>query len=462
MLQYSRNSHPVAKIQMLFAWMMVGAALAQEPPPADEPRDESTEETVLDAEPDVPQPEVDPELELLQTRIEVLEAMVEVQAEMAAEAAASAPPPAAAAAAAAGPVVGRRGGPQFQSMNPDLSFISDVAGAYFTDEDPRMTGGHDPLANGFNLQQLELSVGSAVDPFFRFDGNIVFSQFGVEIEEAYGTSLALPGRLQVRAGQFLTRFGRINNSHPHSWDFVDQTLMIGRNFGGEGNRGLGGELSWLTPLPWSVEVIGSQTMANGASTARSFYGGQDLGVDRIGDLQSTLAVKQFFPLGPDWSLYWGLSYAGGPNPTGRTNRTEMYGTDLYLRFYPASSASNQHFTLTFEGLQRRRQVPDDVWVDYTGYVALRHHFAPRWAWAVRQELGTGARTLDDEVAADDLDPLWTGNRSRSSANVTFWATEFSRFRLQGQRDEVRWEADPEYAVFFAVEFVTGAHGAHKF
>ena len=115
----------------------------------------------------------------------------------------------------------------FQSLNPDLSFIADVALSYFSDDDPLMAGGHDPKETGFTLQQLELAVGAAVDPYFRFDANIVFSQFGVEIEEVYATTLGLPWNLQARVGQFLTRFGRINNSHPHSWDFVDQTLVIG-------------------------------------------------------------------------------------------------------------------------------------------------------------------------------------------------------------------------------------------
>lgn len=443
---------------MFAGLLLLGVALAQSPEGegaggADAASSDADDPATPDAGTDPPAgapPEADPaaELEALRMRVEVLEAMAELDL----GAPAAAPPPAPA----------RSTGRIVQSMNPDISFIADFAAAAFTDDDPRMTGGHDPSKTGVNLQQLEMSIGSAVDPYFRFDGNIVFSQFGVEIEEAYGTTLGLPGRLQVRAGQFLTRFGRVNNSHPHSWDFVDQTLLVGRNFGGEGNRGLGGELSWLAPLPWSVELIGSQTMANGASTARSFYGGQDLGVDRISDLQSTLALKQFFPLSSDWSLYWGLSYAGGPNPTGSTNRTEIYGTDLYLRFFPASSASNQQLTLTLEVVERRRQVPDDIWIDHTGYAAVSHHFAPRWGWAARHELGLGARTAAGEVPVDTLDPAWTGPRHRSSANVTFWPTEFSRLRLQGQRDQVRWEAQTEYAGFLAVEFVTGAHGAHKF
>lgn len=103
----------------------------------------------------------------------------------------------------------------------DLSFILDVAAAAFTSKEPLQLGGHDPTGNGFNFQQLEMSVNTAVDPYFRFNSNIVFSQFGVEVEEAYATTSDLPANLQVRVGQFLTRYGRLNPTHPHTWDFVD-------------------------------------------------------------------------------------------------------------------------------------------------------------------------------------------------------------------------------------------------
>jgi hypothetical protein len=103
------------------------------------------------------------------------------------------------------------------SFNPDLSFIFDMAAAAFSDEDHLQTGGHDPTRTGFNLQQLELAVGAAVDPYFRFDSNIVLTLEEIEIEEAYGTTLDLPGGLQARLGQFLTRFGRLNPTHPHTW-----------------------------------------------------------------------------------------------------------------------------------------------------------------------------------------------------------------------------------------------------
>ena len=349
-----------------------------------------------------------------------------------------------------------------QSLNPDLSFIADVAFGYFTADAPRMSGGHDPQANGFTLQQLELSVGKSVDPYFRFDSNLVFSLYGVEIEEVYATTLALPGGLQVRAGQFLTRFGRINNTHPHAWDFVDQAFAIGRVFGGEGNRGLGVEASWLTPLPWYVEVVGSGTGAAGESTARSFYGADDLGFETPADLQGTLAVKQFFPVSDDVSVFWGLSAASGPNPTGLGNRSEVYGTDLYVKLRPISRGDAYSVALQTEWLYRRRQVPGDVWADVTGYAQVAARVSPRWGVAARYQLGTPAVGLDGAVADDTLDPEWTADRHRGSLSATYWPTEFSRIRIQGHTDLAGWEDQPEYAGLLAFEFNVGAHGAHAF
>ncbi|WP_257458536.1 zinc-regulated TonB-dependent outer membrane receptor [Archangium lipolyticum] len=344
----------------------------------------------------------------------------------------------------------------------ELSFVLDVAGAAFTSKEPLQTGGHDPTVSGFNFQQLEMSLNTAVDPYFRFTGNIVFSQFGVEVEEAYATTTSLPANLQLRAGQFLTRFGRLNATHPHAWDFVDQPFSIGRVFGGEGNRGLGVEASWLTPLPWYVEVIGSVTDASGEGTARSFLGSSSGGVTSPFDFQFTGAVKQFFPLSDDLSLMWGLSGANGPNPTGYRNRTDVIGTDVYLRYRPISGGSTTMVTFQGELFYRRRQVPQDVLSDFSGYGQALWRFDQRWATAARYEFGSPARTRGSLVADDPLDPEWTDDRQRISANLTFWPTEFSRLRLQAATDLARWRERPDYSVFLALEVVMGAHGSHAF
>lgn len=356
-----------------------------------------------------------------------------------------------------------RAGPSLQSMNPDIALITDVVLGWFSDERHYQTGGHDPSKTGFNLQQVELSLQHSVDPYFRFDSFIVFSQFGVEVEEAYATTTALPWNLQLRAGQFLTRFGRLNSTHPHAWDFVDQPFALGRVFGGEGNRGLGLELSNLLPLPWYAEIIGSVTDPAGEGTARSFYGSADLGIHGPLDFQSTLSLKQFFPLSEDWSLLWGLSAAAGPNPTGHGNRTEVYGSDVYLKYRPITQgAGYTTVSLQSEWFYRRRQVPDDVLQDLNGYAYLFWRFAMRWATAVRYEHGSPTRAMKGLNSSDYLDPYWTGHRHRASANFTFWPSEFSRIRLQGSSDVLGWENRTNWALFLAFEVAVGAHGAHRF
>jgi hypothetical protein len=348
-------------------------------------------------------------------------------------------------------------------MNLDIALVLDVAAAYFSESDPLQSGAHDPVKNGFNLQQLELSLGSVVDPYFRVDANLVFSLFGVELEEAYGTTLDLPFGLQARAGQFLTRFGRINASHPHAWNFVDQPFAIGRVFGAEASRGLGLELSYLAPLPWYAEFVVSSTDAAGEGTARSFFGANDLGVKSPSDLLYVAALKQFFPLlSDDWSLFFGLSGAFGPNSSGRDNRTDVFGSDLYLKFRPITCQSPVVVALTSEWLYRRRQVPDAVLADVSSYSELFYRFVERWAVAARYEYGSPSYSASgDPSVVDPVDPNFTQDRHRVAANVTFYPTEFSRIRLQGSRDVPGWRP-AVWASFLALELVAGAHGAHAF
>ena len=106
-------------------------------------------------------------------------------------------------------------------MNPAIALIVDFALASFSSDEPLQTGAHDPTKSGFNLQQFEFHAESKIDQHFDLQVNLLFSEFGVEIEEIYAQTLSLPFSLKARVGQFLLPFGRINPTHPHSWHFVD-------------------------------------------------------------------------------------------------------------------------------------------------------------------------------------------------------------------------------------------------
>lgn len=341
----------------------------------------------------------------------------------------------------------------------DLAFLADLAAAWFSDDDPRMAGGHDPSGTGFHLQQLEMALGAAVDPYVRLDGNLVFSLYGVEVEEIYATALGLPAGLQVRAGQMLARFGRLNATHPHAWDFSDQMIVFGRMFGGEGFRGLGVELSWLLPLPWYAELVGSTHNADGGATMRSFYGNDDLGIDDPRDLVQVLALKQFWDLAPAWSLLAGGSAAVGPNGTGPTARSEIGGGDLTLKWTP-HGPSGRGARLQAEWLARRRQVPGASLRDHGGYAYALWQWNRRWQTALRYEYGSPIRDQDGRPTIDDMDPDWDGERHRAAVAGTFRPSEFSRLRLQVNHDIMTWRPAPVSGVMLTAEFAVGAHAAH--
>ncbi|HEV3027386.1 MAG TPA: zinc-regulated TonB-dependent outer membrane receptor, partial [Planctomycetota bacterium] len=135
-------------------------------------------------------------------------------------------------------------------------------------------GGHDPKNRGFTMQNVELTFAGVVDPYLRGDANIVLQidpngDTTIELEEAYLTTLEFPYNLQLKAGQYFSQFGRLNATHPHTWDFVDQPVINSRLLGEDGFRGPGGQLSWLTPLPFFAELTGSVQNAQGG-TAKSF------------------------------------------------------------------------------------------------------------------------------------------------------------------------------------------------
>ncbi len=342
----------------------------------------------------------------------------------------------------------------FASTNPEIALILDTALAYFSDE-PQQLGAHDPNHTGFTLQQLEMHIEANVDPFFHLNANLVFSQFGVEVEEAFLSSLAFPYGLKLRAGQFLTRFGRINATHPHSWNFADQPITNGKFFGGEGSRGLGAELSWLAPTPWFAELVVSANEAVGVCCARTFYGSDDLGINGIEDFLYTAALKQFFPFNDDLSLLLGLSGQFGPNSSGNGNRSELYGYDLYLRYRPVDSELRRSLTLQSEGMFRSRQYPGRVIQDVGIYSQLVFHANLNWEFGLRQEWVSGAEN-------DPLDPEWFEERHRYSVQATYYPSHFSRFRAQGNLDFIPGRSEPMWGAILAVEVLIGAHGAHEF
>ncbi|RAL25331.1 zinc-regulated TonB-dependent outer membrane receptor [Lujinxingia litoralis] len=347
------------------------------------------------------------------------------------------------------------------SLNPDISLIADFALAWFSD-DPELMGGHDASKMGFNLQGLELGLSAGIDPYWRFDSHILISLFGLEVEEAYATTLALPANLQVRAGQFLTRFGRVNPTHLHAWNFTTQPLVLGKFFGGEGLRGLGVEVGQLLPLPWMASwTLSAQSIA-GAATGRSFLASAE-DLEQLQDLTVSARLEQFWDLSAHSGLLLGLSAANGPNSSGRGNRSDIFGVDLLLKRTVTGPRGRSELGWQSEWMLRRRQDPGppdqeggSVLQDWGGYTELYYSPSLTWRAAARLEHVSGR-------ADDPLDPQWINARQRGALSLSYTPSHFSRLRLEYGINHLPDAVQPRvHMVFLQLDLVAGAHGAHRY
>ena len=177
----------------------------------------------------------------------------------------------------------------------DLSLDGLFAGGASTEREETLQdlegGGHDPRKRGFTVQNVEMSLMGAVDPYFTGEAHLVYfidpleGESVFELEEAFLTTTALPYGLQLEAGQFFTEFGHINPRHPHQWDWQDQPVINTRLFGPDGMRGPGFRLGWLLPTPqlsetpWFSELHFGMQNANGETMA-SFLANEEFYEER--------------------------------------------------------------------------------------------------------------------------------------------------------------------------------------
>lgn len=352
---------------------------------------------------------------------------------------------------------------------PDISLVGSFVASYFSDEPTLRFPAHEPTHRGPELQELELALQSNIDPHFRGDVFLAISLDGIEVEEAYFTTLGLPWNLQVRGGAFYAPFGRFNQQHfLEVSPFADMPLPNRRFFGGEQLRGVGAEASVLVPLPFFLELRASlQTAGNEVS-----FGVPAEEIRDLGDMLAVGRALSSFDLGERLTLNLGVSAATGPNASRASlagdDRTAVFGGDLYLKLRDESS---QAFTaLQSEYLYRRATVPGGTLEQGGAYAWIVRRFSAQWEAAVRYDaLGLpagsaqGAPAIENEELAAFLAPA---RQQRVGAALTHFFSEFSRLRLQANYDfglaPPGESAEAVAEIFLQFQFVLGAHGAHPF
>jgi hypothetical protein len=180
----------------------------------------------------------------------------------------------------------------------------------------------------------------------------------------------------------------------------------------KGAADLGAELSWLSPLPWYAELVLTASKRTARRRREAFWGAESPTSKAQQISFTSLALKQFFPWSDDWSCAWGLSSALGPNPTGGENRTDVYGTDLYVKYRPITRESQQMVAWQTEVFYRRRQIPDQLLQDVSLYSQLVVQLSQRWAVAGRYEFGSPA--VGWAVKKDSTSSIPSGSTSDSA------------------------------------------------
>src|SRR5262249_10663757 len=134
-------------------------------------------------------------------------------------------------------------------LNPEISVIGVFeAGVRRESRDPSFRAGDDPQPSGFAVQELELSFAADVEPYFRMRTFLTMpSDGGIEIEESFLETTALPRGLGLKVGAFRSSFGRNNEQHLHVQDFARRPRTT-ELLGDDGLRGPGAQLSYLLPL----------------------------------------------------------------------------------------------------------------------------------------------------------------------------------------------------------------------
>lgn len=361
-------------------------------------------------------------------------------------------------------------------------------------------GGHDPKKRGFTLQQAEVSLAGAIDPWLTGKAHIVTlldaedGESIVELEEAYLQTQQLPAGLQVRAGTYLTEFGRINPTHPHAWDWMDQPVVNTRFFGGDGMRGPGARVSWLAPTSQYGELFLGVQNANG-ETMPSFlaneevYDEQPIGgrlfqareVRSFNDVVWSARAATSVDLADTTSLGLGASALFGPNATGGDADTVIWGVDFVLRWRPVKNErgwpfvklQGEYMVRDFEAGEQVDSsdplnpvtVPGDTLRDQGAYVQAIWGFSTGWATGVRFDWASGSGDGYDATAqaltSRDGDPFRT-DRVRVSPMLVFQPSEFSRIRLQYDWDDSDHLDNDVHSVWLGFEVLIGTHPPHAY
>lgn len=388
-----------------------------------------------------------------------------------------APPAAVPGAPPAGAAQGAVRAPTTGALNPDLSVIVDGAFGYYGRDKADFDGvgippsGDDPAPDkeGFTLQEVELAFQAPIDPYLEGAVFLTIPNLeGVEVEEAYLLTTALPANLQVKAGSFRSQVGRNNGQHLHLQHMTRRPLLTPWFFGLDGLRGPGLQVSVLLPgLPWFATLYGEALSppppeAGACCAGYAPWGGG--GRRTLGRLTYAATLEQSWDLGTSLTALLGLGAVHGEAATLADvdvgQPAWLWAADLFLKWRPPTALGDR----TSVSLTAEYAMHDFAAVDEPGAELPADREGAFYAEVVVQvarRLFLGGRLDVTGVPSGRV----VRRRIGEAGSFTFAPTEFSRVRLYYQHlggREASGDVPDAHIGFLQAEISMGAHGAHPF
>ncbi len=298
--------------------------------------------------------------------------------------------------------------------------------------------------NRLSLRELELVLGSAVDPFSRLDATISFSDSEApSLEEAYLTRFGLPWDMTARIGKFKPKVGKVLGAHRDSLDTVNEPLVIQRYFGVEGMNKSGVDFYKTLDFPWPV----TQQVAFGILEGGNGDGGTAFGTTRRSPtLYSHL--KNYLDINDTTGFELGFSHIIGSRDKNPGFESQILATDITLTKNLGANQSLKLQTEAFNLNRRKTEGADgNLWGAY-GLLDFRFH--PQWSAGLRYDC---AQLVDNPV--DNPHNADLGE----TGDLTFYQSELARWRLQYSHTKLATGKD-DNTVYLQGTFAIGEH-KHK-
>lgn len=324
------------------------------------------------------------------------------------------------------------------STNPNIGVIGDFRASYLA-----------PARRHFEteLHEAEISLQSVVDPYARADFFVALArdeetgEFGVELEEAFLTTQALPGGLQLKLGKFRGAFGKINVLHPHALPYTDLPSVYANYLGEEGLNDEGASLSWLVPNPLDFYQELTLEVTRGPSESASFAASE---ADRFLYLGH---LKNFWELTPNATLELGFTGLTGQNDLAFSST--IGGVDLTYKWKPLRYNTYKSFVLQLEALLSSKKIAEGERVRTWGMYALSsYQIGRRWFLTGRFDYANVPGNAAHVERA-------------YSATLGWQATEFQKAELQFKTANAN-AFEAAHQIVLRSIFVIGAHGAHVY